>query len=142
MATRQEKTTTPKAKRALFRRAKKKPRGKLVSVSPQPALSVALIRKELGINRKLFARLTGYSERAVAKWEAGERLSGASLQKMTEMRRLQTALATVMKARFVPQWLQTPNESFGGLKPLEVVERGEIDRIWHMVFELESGMPG
>jgi hypothetical protein len=27
-----------------------------------------------------------------------------------------------------------------GLKPLEVIERGEIDRLWNMIFHLESGV--
>jgi hypothetical protein len=34
-----------------------------------------------------------------------------------------------------------PNEAFGGLKPLEVIERGEIDRIWQMIHLLRSGTP-
>ena len=39
-------------------------------------------------------------------------------------------------------WFITPNETFDGLKPMEVIERGEIDRLWDMVFRLRSGMPG
>jgi hypothetical protein len=39
-------------------------------------------------------------------------------------------------------WFVTPNEAFGELKPIEMVERGEIDRLWDMVFRLRSGMPG
>jgi hypothetical protein len=38
-------------------------------------------------------------------------------------------------------WLDTPNDGFGGLKPLEVIERGEIDRLWNMIYYLESGVP-
>jgi hypothetical protein len=30
---------------------------------------------------------------------------------------------------------------FAGLKPLEVLERGEIDRLWEMYYRLRSGMP-
>lgn len=103
---------------------------------------VADLRDELGLNRKLFSRLTGYSERAIADWESGKELSGASRQRMIEMQRLHEALARVMKSDFIGEWLQTPNDAFTGLKPIEVVERGEIDRIWRMVYELESGMPG
>jgi hypothetical protein len=40
------------------------------------------------------------------------------------------------------EWFQQPNPAFDGLKPLEVVERGQIDRIWAMVYHLESGVPG
>jgi hypothetical protein len=28
------------------------------------------------------------------------------------------------------------------LKPIEVIERGEIDRLWEMVYRLRSGIPG
>jgi hypothetical protein len=59
-----------------------------------------------------------------------------------ELARLQRALERVMKADFVPHWLQEPNDAFAGLKPIEVVERGEIDRIWRMIYQLESGVPG
>lgn len=58
-----------------------------------------------------------------------------------ELCRLQEGLARVMKPAFIPQWLHTPNEAFEGLKPLEVIERGQINRIWRMLFYLESGVP-
>ena len=40
----------------------------------------------------------------------------------------------------IPAWLDTPNQAFDGLKPLEVIERGENDRLWNMIFYLESGV--
>ena len=103
---------------------------------------VVFLREKLGLSRKVFSRLTGYSERAIAAWEGGQALSEASKQRMTEMQRLQQGLSRVMKPDYIGEWLQTPNDAFGELKPIEVVERGEIDRIWRMVHELESGMPG
>ena len=42
--------------------------------------------------------------------------------------------------RTFPGWLETPNDAFGGLKPLEVIKRGEIDRLWNMIFYRESGI--
>jgi len=103
---------------------------------------VGELRADLGVSRRLFARLTGYSERAIASWEAGRELSEASRQRMLETRRLEKALARAMKSSAVGRWLEEPNRAFRGLKPLEVIERGEVDRIWRMVFELESGVPG
>lgn len=103
---------------------------------------VGELRQVFGLNRKLFSRLTGYSERAIAKWESGQELSEASRQRMVELQRLQRDLARVMKADFIGEWLRAPNEAFEGLKPIEVVERGEVDRIWRMIYELESGAPG
>ena len=101
---------------------------------------VGEVRADLGVSRRLFARLTGYSERAIASWEAGRALSEASRQRMLEMRRLEKALARAMKPAAVARWLEEPNRAFRGLKPLEVIERGEVDRIWRMLFELESGV--
>jgi len=40
------------------------------------------------------------------------------------------------------QWLEQPNTAFDGSTPLQVVERGEMDRIWRMLYDLESGQPG
>jgi DNA-binding transcriptional regulator YiaG len=107
----------------------------------QTTVPVRQLREQFGLNRKLFSRLVGYSERAVAKWEAGEAPAGPSKQRLTEIQRLQQALGRIMKASYVGPWLQASNEAFGGLKPLEVIERGQIDRLWRMIYEVESGMP-
>lgn len=114
---------------------------RMASVPTADRIAVGDIRKRLGMNRQVFSRLSQFSERAIAKWEAGQPLSAPSRQRMSELNRLQQALSRVMKADFVGQWLQTPNDAFGGLKPLEVIERGEIDQLWRMIYLLESGVP-
>lgn len=112
-----------------------------VTVESQ-SIDVAGLRERIGLNRRLFARLTGYSERALAAWEGGKQLSDQALPRMIEIKRLHAALSRVMKAEFVGTWLQTPNQAFEKLKPIEVVERGEIDRLWKMIHVLESGQAG
>jgi transcriptional regulator with XRE-family HTH domain len=102
-------------------------------------LDPARIRYEFGVTRKDFARLTGYSERSIAAWEGGEAPSSKGLQRLTEVKRLRDALADVIKPGHIADWLKTPNDAFQGLKPLEVIERGESDRIWKMIYYLESG---
>ena len=59
-----------------------------------------------------------------------------------EMDRLLTSLARVMEPTQVGRWLKAPNPAFDGSTPLQVVERGELDRIWRMLFDVESGQPG
>ena len=56
-----------------------------------------------------------------------------------EMDRLLDGLARVMQPAQVGHWLKSPNPAFDGSTPLQLVERGEIDRIWRMLFDLESG---
>lgn len=58
-----------------------------------------------------------------------------------ELKLLISALAEVMKRASIGPWLQTPNPAFDGLKPQEVIDRGEIDRIWAMIYDLRSGTP-
>jgi transcriptional regulator with XRE-family HTH domain len=101
---------------------------------------VARIRKELALSRREFSRLTGYSERAIANWEGGRTPDEPALRRIKEIDRLRARLAGVIKPAFIAEWLSTPNDEFDGLKPLEVIERGEVDRLWDMIFYLESGI--
>lgn len=67
----------------------------------------------------------------------------AKLQRpYTEVARLYEALGEVVESDSTGPWFVTPNEAFGGLKPVELIERGEIDRLWDMVYRLQSGVPG
>jgi transcriptional regulator with XRE-family HTH domain len=94
---------------------------------PPGAGLVAEVRRKLGLGRKAFARLTGYSERAIANWESGARPDEPGLRRVRETERFQERLAEVVRPEAIPEWLDTPNDAFDGLKPLEVIERGEID---------------
>lgn len=80
--------------------------------------------------------------RSVAKWSQGEPPSPKQEVALVEMDRLLDGLSRVMEPSQVGRWLKAPNPAFDGSTPLQVVERGEIDRIWRMLFDLESGQPG
>src|SRR3990172_2973472 len=99
------------------------------------------IGERLGFNREVFARLLPVSVRSLATIEAGEAPGETVARRLTEIRRVLDALAEVMDKRVIGLWMQAPNEAFSGLKPLEVIERGEIDRIWRMIYLLRSGAP-
>jgi len=99
------------------------------------------LRRALDLSRRDFSRLTGFSERAIAGWESGERPSAQSQQRLLEIQQLQMALAEVMEPASIGPWLRQPNSAFQRLKPLEVIERGEVHRIWRMIFYLQSGVP-
>jgi DNA-binding transcriptional regulator YiaG len=122
-------------------RAREKPK-KLGRPLPEPSGGplVAEVRRKLGLSRKVFSRLTGFSERAIASWESGATPDEPGLRRIRETERFQLRLAEVVKREAIPLWLDTPNDAFAGLKPLEVIEHGEIDRLWNMIFYLESGI--
>lgn len=87
-------------------------------------------------------RMTGFSPRSVAKWSEGVPPSPKQEKALVEMDRLLDGLARVMRPAQVGQWLKAPNPAFDGSTPLQLVERGETDRIWRMLYDLESGQPG
>src|SRR3954454_11866383 len=107
---------------------------------PAPPISAAAVRGRLGLSRKLFSRLAGFSERAIADWESGKPVSEPGLRRIKELDRFRERLSEVVAEDAIPAWLDSPNQAFDGLKPLEVIERGEIDRLWNMILYLESGV--
>src|SRR5438477_12941797 len=116
-----------KTKRA--NRARREPRTPRQALrGPRDRSVVAEVRRKLGLSRRHFARLTGFSERAIANWESGGKPDEPGLRRIREIERFQARLAEVVQAETIAEWLDSPNDAFGGLKPLEVIERGEIDR--------------
>ncbi len=113
---------------------------KEVATPVKPGMVVDL-RKRLQLNQAVFARLLPVSVRTLATLESGSPPTDVVARRLIELRRLTGALAEVMKAESLGKWLQTPNEAFDGLKPLEVIDRGESDRLWAMIYFLRSGAP-
>ena len=102
------------------------------------------LRRDMGLNRADFARVVGLSERSVATWESGAAdLKESSRRTIVEVGRLYPKLRqSFASPEQLAGWLKTPNPAFGGSQPLQVIERGEIDRLWRMIYFLESGSPG
>jgi len=126
---------------ALAYKTKKSSRGG-VAMLPKTtrAPGVADIRQKWGISQEEFGRVTGYSTRSIAGWEAGKALSDAARHKLAETQRLRDALAQIMPPESVGEWLRAPNPAFEGQPPIQVIERGESDRLWRMIFQINAGV--
>lgn len=61
--------------------------------------------------------------------------------KPSEIEKIQRALAELVHEDAIGPWMDEPNDEFAGLKPIEVIERGEIDRLWALIYDLRSGSP-
>lgn len=105
-------------------------------------LDVKEFCKSYGVNQDTFTRLTGFSPRAVAHWAQGRKPSASTERRLAEISRLFDELEKFVASEDIGPWLKEPNPAFDGSTPLQVVERGEIDRVWRMLYELESGEPG
>lgn len=38
-------------------------------------------------------------------------------------------------------WLTQPNPAFGGSSPIQLIQNGQMYRLWELVFRIESGNP-
>ncbi|MBI2808980.1 MAG: DUF2384 domain-containing protein [Planctomycetes bacterium] len=110
------------------------------AVVPNENLALEL-RKRLQLGQPVFARLLGLSVRTLATLESGVTPTEAVARRLNEISRLTNAIEEVIISDALGRWLQNPNPAFGGLKPVEVIDRGETDRIWAMVYFLRSGVP-
>jgi hypothetical protein len=59
-----------------------------------------------------------------------------------ELNRMFGTLEKLIAKDTIGLWLKEPNPAFDGSTPLQVIERGESDKLWRMIYELESGEPG
>lgn len=110
-----------------------------------PDLSVQLkqVREVIHFTQAELAPLLRVSHRTLADLEGKKKTIGQREQKaFIELKRLVSSLSEIMPANEVGKWLKTPNEAFGGFKPLELLDRGEVDRIYEMIYVLKAGIPG
>lgn len=116
-----------------------------VEVEQGTPVSAVALRARLGISQAIFARLLGVSSRTVSGWEAAgasaPALGATPHRRLVELDRLRVELAELVKADAVGPWLTKPNAAFERAKPLELIERGETDRLWSMIYEMSSGDP-
>jgi DNA-binding transcriptional regulator YiaG len=113
----------------------------LTIVQDDRGRSVLQLRSRLGLTRDQFARLVPVSVRHLATIESNQKPTEPVRRRFIELGRMIDALEQVIQAKAIGPWLTRPNEALGGLKPIEVIERGEVDRIWEMIFFLRSGEP-
>jgi DNA-binding transcriptional regulator YiaG len=104
-------------------------------------VSVRDFTNRYGLSQDTLTRMTGFSLRAVSNWSQGSKPSSSTARRLTEIQRLFAALEQLVSPEAIGPWLKEPNPAFDGSTPLQVIERGETDRIWRMVYELESGEP-
>ena len=79
--------------------------------------------------------------RSLTLWRAGKAPNASAVIRLRELDRLYQALAQLMPADEVGPWMKRTNEYLAPLTPLEVLARGEIDRLWHIIHNVGSGMP-
>jgi DNA-binding XRE family transcriptional regulator len=135
------KVETLKERRVAKRPALQKSLSKTQSdAASNPTSLLKSVRGHLGLSQPEMGRVLGLSVRTICALETCRKAPTTDDERrIRECARLEAALAQVMKSEALGEWLRRPNDLFDGFKPIELIERGESDRLWRMVFQIQAG---
>jgi hypothetical protein len=96
------------------------------------------LRALLAMSRDDFCRLLNVSVRTLADVEYCRNQGEKLRRPYAELARLCRALPELMPIDAIRSWFTLPSARSDGLKPCELIERGEIDRLWELVFQAQQ----
>lgn len=103
---------------------------------------VKTIRVKYGFKQSQMSRLLGISARKLSELESQPKEPRLETKRrLTEVDRLRRAMSEIIDPDEIAAWMEEPNDAFDGSTPLQVVERGEIDRLWQMIYAVRTGHP-
>ena len=97
---------------------------------------------DAGMNYDMLARALSVSRRSISGWLSGREPERINRVRINEFGRLVAELCTIIKPEKLKSWWNQPVANFGGSTPLQVLERGETDRLWRMIWEIREGNSG
>lgn len=137
-----QKVNNPKTSKTGRSTAKKAAAAAPVKTAKKALSRAKAVRIKFGLKQTQMSRLVGVSSRKLSELESQLRdPRPETKRRLTEVDRLHKALDEIMDAADIAGWMEEPNEAFGGSTPLQLVERGEIDRLWQMIFAIRTGQP-
>ncbi|MGF1572027.1 MAG: hypothetical protein ACFCU1_03055 [Sumerlaeia bacterium] len=87
-------------------------------------------------------RLAGISLRNLSALETNQKQPTEQDQrKLREMEALLEELAEIIQPTEIHRWMTKANPYFKGATPLQLVERGDIDQLWRLIWRMKHGIP-
>src|SRR5580692_2891734 len=109
------------------------------TVPGRTAEQLSVLAKDAGMNYDMLAKSLSVSRRSISGWLSGREPERINRVRINEFGRLVAELQSIIKPEKLKAWWKQSVENFGGSTPLQVLERGEIDRLWRMIWEIRDG---
>jgi len=89
------------------------------------------LREAFRLSRERLARLVGVTAKTIERWEAKPTRPARdeTRVRMAQLREIAELGATVYSGERLGDFLEAPLAEFGGLTALQLIERGEADRV-------------
>lgn len=104
-----------------------------------PEKAIASLKSKLSLGEPEIALALGISTRSLHRWSSGE--SHPQRESRTHLARL-VALAEHLEETFgknACEWLEADSRYLGGMKPIEALRAGRMDRVEAALEALDSG---
>lgn len=107
-------------------------------------ISVAQLRKDLGISRERMARLLDVSARTIQRWEEQDQLPSNRwvMQVLVDVQNIVDLGLQVFEPRGVRLIMTTPQPGFGNKSGLDLVEAGRAGEVFGYLAGAYEGFPG
>lgn len=87
------------------------------------------------------ARVLGTSPRSVTRWQSARSVPRRAMEeRLLELKTVVDLLRGVLREQPARLWLRSPNPDLGYEKPLDVVARGEYQRVIDSIMALAEGV--
>ena len=108
-----------------------------------PTLDAREVRLALGISRDRMGRLLEVTSKTVARFEEEGRLPAqpAVASRLARLKELADLGRLVYTPEGFAQFMTTPLPVFGGLTALQLIERGDIERVFAELASTYEGVP-
>jgi predicted transcriptional regulator len=97
--------------------------------------------RELGLDTGLLASCLGVSGKTIGRWEKGAVEPGLSARRNLEkLEATYQVIKKLLRKKAWQTWLHSPNETLSGERPIELLRRGEIERVREALGMIEWGI--
>ena len=98
------------------------------------------IREEAKLSRNDVARILGTTSRTVFRWARGNTPRGESRERLLELAAVVDQLSKVMRPEAASAWLFEPNPLLDMQRPVDLVGRGDYQRVCAAITAIAEGV--
>ena len=95
----------------------------------------------MGLDVRSIASCLAVHPKTIQRWQEGTaEPNEAGLRVLDKLETISKVAARLLKRDALKTWFQSPNETLGGGRPIELLARGELDQVRNVLGMLEWGI--
>lgn len=105
------------------------------------AQTIEKITEDFSISIETLARFLNTSTRTVMRWKKeGVKPSIQHRERLEKLAYIDRRLRQALKPEAIERWLHAYNDSLGGKRPIDLLARGQYNKVLSAIAQLEEGV--